>query len=84
MQVLSITLITHWRKFVHSNFGNVPEKIVKLHGKIIYTFVNLGGSKSFTKLVEEANLISPFEEGCVESVIGTIEDYLNSVNDAAL
>ncbi len=45
---------------------------------------SLGGSKSFTKLVEEANLISPFEDGCVESVIGTIEEYLNSVDDAAL
>jgi len=44
----------------------------------------LGGSKSFTKLVEEANLISPFEDGCVESVIGSIEEYLNSVEDSAL
>ncbi|MEK3979275.1 M3 family oligoendopeptidase [Psychrobacillus sp. FSL K6-2836] len=44
----------------------------------------LGGSKSFTKLVAEANLISPFEDGCVESVIGSIEEYLNSVDDSAL
>lgn len=44
----------------------------------------LGGSTSFTKLVAEANLISPFEEGCVESVIGSIEEYLNSVDDSAL
>ena len=44
----------------------------------------LGGSKSFTKLVGEANLISPFEDGCVESVIGTIKDWLNSVDDKAL
>jgi M3 family oligoendopeptidase len=44
----------------------------------------LGGSKSFTKLVADANLISPFEEGCVESVIGTIEEYLNNVDDSAL
>lgn len=44
----------------------------------------LGGSKSFTKLVADANLISPFEEGCVESVIGSIEEYLNSVDDSAL
>lgn len=44
----------------------------------------LGGSKSFTKLVAEANLISPFEEGCVQSVIGTIEDWLNSVDDQKL
>ena len=44
----------------------------------------LGGSKSFTKLVAEANLISPFEDGCVQSVIGTIESWLNSVDDKAL
>lgn len=44
----------------------------------------LGGSLSFTKLVKEAGLISPFENGCVESVIGTIEDYLNSVDDQKL
>ncbi|MER1958004.1 MAG: M3 family oligoendopeptidase [Solibacillus sp.] len=44
----------------------------------------LGGSFAFTKLVEEAGLVSPFETGCVESVIGTIEDYLNSVDDKNL
>ncbi len=44
----------------------------------------LGGSKSFTKLVAEANLISPFEDGCVESVIGTIEDWLDSIDDKQL
>lgn len=44
----------------------------------------LGGSKSFTELVSEANLISPFEDGCVESIIGTIEAWLNSVDDKAL
>jgi len=44
----------------------------------------LGGSKSFTKLVSDANLISPFEDGCVESVIGTIESWLDSIDDKAL
>ena len=44
----------------------------------------LGGSQSFTKLVAEANLISPFEDGCIKSVIGSIEEYLNSVDDSAL
>lgn len=44
----------------------------------------IGGSKSFTKIVEEANLISPFEDGCVKSVLSTIEEYLNSVDDKAL
>ncbi|PLS06364.1 M3 family oligoendopeptidase [Neobacillus cucumis] len=45
---------------------------------------NLGGSLSFTKLVEAANLISPFEDGCVESVVGAIEKWLNSVEDQKL
>ncbi|WP_462409072.1 M3 family oligoendopeptidase [Neobacillus sp. Marseille-QA0830] len=44
----------------------------------------LGGSMSFTKLVEAANLISPFENGCVESVVGEIENWLNSVDDKRL
>jgi hypothetical protein len=39
---------------------------------------------SFTKLVEAANLISPFEDGCVESVVGEIEAWLNSVEDKKL
>jgi M3 family oligoendopeptidase len=44
----------------------------------------LGGSLSFTKLVEAANLISPFEDGCVESVVEEIEAWLNSVEDQKL
>ncbi|WP_099159793.1 M3 family oligoendopeptidase [Virgibacillus ndiopensis] len=44
----------------------------------------LGGSKSFLGLVEAANLRSPFKEGCVESVVGTIEEWLMSVDDNAL
>lgn len=44
----------------------------------------LGGSKSFVQLVREANLISPFEDGCVASVIGDIEAWLDNVDDMAL
>ncbi|MHA6259434.1 M3 family oligoendopeptidase [Sporosarcina sp. CAU 1771] len=44
----------------------------------------LGGSLPFTKLVEESSLISPFEDSCVESVIDTIESYLNSIDDQLL
>ncbi|PLR97490.1 M3 family oligoendopeptidase [Bacillus sp. T33-2] len=44
----------------------------------------LGGSLPFTELVKEANLMSPFEEGCVQSVIGEIESWLNSVDDSKL
>lgn len=44
----------------------------------------LGGSLSFTELVKEAGLISPFQDGCVTSVIMSIEEYLNSIDDKAL
>lgn len=43
-----------------------------------------GGSKPFTELVKVANLLSPFEEGTVESVVGEIEAWLNSVDDKQL
>jgi len=44
----------------------------------------LGGSMPFTELVKAANLISPFEDGCVASVIGEIDAWLNSVDDKNL
>ncbi|MCU9612293.1 M3 family oligoendopeptidase [Caldibacillus lycopersici] len=44
----------------------------------------LGGSQSFLNLVEAAGLISPFEDGCVQSVIGVIENWLDSVDDTKL
>jgi M3 family oligoendopeptidase len=44
----------------------------------------LGGSMSFTKLVDEVNLISPFKEGCVQSVVGEIEAWLNTIEDQKL
>lgn len=43
-----------------------------------------GGSQSFTGLVEYAGLKSPFEDGCVASVIGDIENWLNQVDDSVL
>ncbi|GLX67041.1 M3 family oligoendopeptidase [Paenibacillus glycanilyticus] len=43
-----------------------------------------GGSLSFTELVKVAGLISPFEDGCVTSVIGSIDSWLENVDDKAL
>ncbi|WP_268624786.1 M3 family oligoendopeptidase [Paenibacillus alvei] len=43
-----------------------------------------GGSQSFTGLLQVAGLISPFENGCIASVIGDIENWLNKVDDTAL
>ncbi|MBM7622259.1 M3 family oligoendopeptidase [Bacillus tianshenii] len=44
----------------------------------------LGGSKSFTELVKFAQLRSPFEDDCVESVVGEIKNYLKKVDDKVL
>jgi M3 family oligoendopeptidase len=48
------------------------------------TLCKQGGSQSFTELVAVANLISPFKDGCVESVIGEISAWLNGVDDNKL
>ena len=48
------------------------------------TLCKAGGSKSFLELVKLANLTSPFENGCIESVISHIENYLNSIDDTKL
>ncbi|WP_147532324.1 M3 family oligoendopeptidase [Bacillus marasmi] len=44
----------------------------------------LGGSKSFTELVAQAGLASPFKEGCVKSVIDEIDQWLASISDDKL
>ncbi|WP_274362428.1 M3 family oligoendopeptidase [Paenibacillus thermotolerans] len=43
-----------------------------------------GGSKPFTELVKEAGLVSPFEDGCIASVIEAARSYLAGVDDSAL
>jgi M3 family oligoendopeptidase len=44
----------------------------------------LGGSRSFTALVEAAHLDSPFQEGTVEKVIEPIRKWLNGIDDTSL
>ncbi len=46
------------------------------------TLCKAGGTMSFLKLVELANLKSPFEEGCLADVVQPIQDYLNQVDDS--
>lgn len=44
----------------------------------------VGGTKSFLEIVDIGNLKSPFEDGCVESVINTIKNWLEEVDDTKL
>ncbi len=43
-----------------------------------------GGSQSFLNLVKYANLSSPFEQGCLETVVQPVKTYLEAVNDMSL
>lgn len=43
-----------------------------------------GGSVSFLKLIELANLDNPFEDGSIAKVAGPIAEYLNGVDDSTL
>jgi M3 family oligoendopeptidase len=43
-----------------------------------------GGSKSFLELVKYANLNNPFEDGCIESIIEPIKEWLKGVDDMTL
>lgn len=45
---------------------------------------NEGGSESFLNLVKRAGLQSPFEDGCLESIIEDVKKYLDSVDDTKL
>ncbi|MDD6467580.1 MAG: M3 family oligoendopeptidase [Erysipelotrichaceae bacterium] len=44
----------------------------------------LGGTKSFTELVKEANLTVPFTDGCIHEIATYIANWLNQVDDTKL
>lgn len=46
--------------------------------------LKLGGTRSFTELVKEANLTVPFEDGCIENIMNYLESVLERVDDEAL
>jgi oligoendopeptidase F len=43
-----------------------------------------GGSKSFLGLVETAHLTSPFEDGCLKSFMGVIDNWLDNFDDTSV
>ena len=38
----------------------------------------VGGTQSFLQIVETGNLISPFEDGCIKSIIANLEENIKS------
>jgi M3 family oligoendopeptidase len=46
-----------------------------------FKICQVGGSLSFLEIVKKANLISPFEEGCIHLVIGGIDEWLQKAQE---
>ncbi|MCC6866638.1 MAG: M3 family oligoendopeptidase [Ignavibacteria bacterium] len=64
-----------WKKSIE-NRENALEDYLRL--------CKAGGSKSFLGLVETANLISPFEDGCLSSFMGVIDNWLENFDDTSV
>ncbi|TLS52871.1 M3 family oligoendopeptidase [Paenibacillus antri] len=70
-----ICALQYWKR-ANDDRGEAWASYVKL--------CRAGGSESFTSLVRLAGLRSPFEDGCVSSIIGDIDGWLRGIDDKAL
>lgn len=67
-----ICALQFWKKIREDKKGGWDDYI---------NICKVGGRKSFLEIVKIGNLKSPFEEGCVSSVIDNIEGWLMSIDD---
>lgn len=70
-----ICALQFWTRYRHQ-----PKQAWKDYIKLC----KAGGSRSFLELVQLAGLKSPFEDGCVESVLKEVTQFLDSVEDDKL
>ncbi len=70
-----ICALQYWKKFNEDR---------KTSWEDYLSICKVGGTKSFLEIVELGNLISPFKDNCVKSVIDDIEIYLDSIDDKLL
>ncbi|MFL0197181.1 M3 family oligoendopeptidase [Clostridium sp. WILCCON 0269] len=70
-----ICALQFWKKAV-DNRKSAWEDYIKI--------CHVGGTKSFLELVEIANLRSPFQDGCISSIIEPINNWFNSIDDKKL
>lgn len=67
-----ICALQFWKKIREDKKGGWDDYI---------NICKVGGRKSFLEIVKIGNLKSPFEEGCVSSVIDNIDGWLMSIDD---
>ncbi|GAA0784479.1 M3 family oligoendopeptidase [Hathewaya limosa] len=70
-----ICALQFWKK-ANDNRGKAWEDYVR--------FCKEGGSESFLNLVKIANLVSPFDNNCIKSIINDVEEWLNKADDTSL
>ncbi|MEM7101887.1 MAG: M3 family oligoendopeptidase [Bacteroidota bacterium] len=68
-----ICALQFWKKSTE-DFSLAMDDYIKL--------CKAGGSMAFLELVELANLKSPFEPGCIKSVISEVEEFLEKIDDS--
>lgn len=71
-----VVALQFWNRAIIQKDPNAWEDYLSLCQK--------GGTKPFLQLVEEANLLSPFEEETFKSVIAQADQYLSSVSEETL
>lgn len=67
-----ICALQFWKKIREDKKGGWDDYI---------NICKVGGRKSFLEIIKIGNLKSPFEEGCVSSVIDNIDGWLMSIDD---
>lgn len=70
-----ICALQFWKKMIHNREGAWKDY---LH------LCSLGGTKSFLGLLEEANLISPFKDNCIQNITEDVKGFLLSIDDKKL
>ena len=70
-----ICALQFWKKMQHDRESGWQDYL---------RICEIGGTKSFVDIVSEANLISPFEDGCVAGVMKNIDAFLESTDDSRL
>lgn len=68
-----ICALQFWKKYREDKSGTWEDYL---------RLCQAGGSQSFTALLALANLESPFEDGCLESVVDPISDWLDEIDDS--
>lgn len=70
-----ICALQFWKKMIQDRDAGWKDYI---------NICKVGGTKSFLDIVSMGNLYSPFDDGCIESIIGDVKSWFDEINDSKL